>query len=380
MAVGHINLRLHNHMLKRVSKTQLNSISGSATAALLQETVNAGGDATKLLAGAHLRCSFEDLRSGKVASIPRSHFALLSRECIAILERHACSFSDHAPMEKDDFEMLCYCVINCKNLQEVILRAATFCRMLRGRAGALALQRDASTAAFVMTTQRGKPTSSALLADMLGLSAYHRLFGWLIGETIENTGLQICSPELIGADTILELFHYPVVFDAPHNQFVFSAHYLEKPVIRSYQELVELLKFFPFDLISADLNIRSLHETLHTIIKTRMLQHEPMPTIAQLASLFNVSNATLRRRLDDEKTSISIIKEKCRHDWAKELLQLSNITLEETADKLGFSDAGAFRRAFKSWTGMSPSDYRRALLSQSQNNTDATPVALSHKR
>lgn len=347
-------------MTKHVSKPQLGNVSSAAALALLQEVANCGGDPQAQLARAQIPSSLADLSSGRIAHISRSHFALLCRECITVLETHASRHGKHPPMQKDEFEMLCYCVVNCKNLHEVILRAASFCRMLGGRAGELALTVDASGARFTMTTFRGRHISSALIADLLGITAYHRLFSWLIGETIECSAIAMTYPELIGAETLFELFHYSVAFDSEHNQFQFAARYLDKPVVRSYQELLELLQFFPFDLITADLSLQRLEEALAVIIKARMLQHEPMPTLAQLASLFNISNATLRRRLEDENTSISAIKERCRHDWALELLEQPRLTLEEIADKLGFSDAGAFRRAFKSWTGATPSHFRSA--------------------
>jgi AraC-like DNA-binding protein len=130
-------------------------------------------------------------------------------------------------------------------------------------------------------------------------------------------------------------------------------------VVRSYQELLELLRFFPFDLFTSDLQFQRLDEALHVLIKNALLKREPTPTLTQLASLFNVSQATFRRRLEEAQTSITQVKEKCRQELASELLRNEQFTLEEIADKLGFSDAGAFRRAFKAWTGMPPSAYRQ---------------------
>ncbi|MCW2483907.1 helix-turn-helix domain-containing protein [Candidatus Symbiopectobacterium sp. NZEC135] len=42
---------------------------------------------------------------------------------------------------------------------------------------------------------------------------------------------------------------------------------------------------------------------------------------------------------------------------ARRLLR-SGVTTEHIAERLGFSDERSFRRAFKSWCGSSPSDYR----------------------
>lgn len=346
-------------MSKHVSKTAISQIATAPAIALLQEVVNSGLDPLPILRDAGIRNSLAELRDGAVSHLSRQHFSALCRGCITALERHASQQGVYPPMNQQEFEMLCYCVINCATLDEVIERAASFCAMLGGRAGQLTLTSRDDSAVFTMKTFRGRQTTSALLADLLGLTAYHRLFSWLIGETLHGAALAVVYDELIGADTAFELFHYSVRFNAPSNHFEFPLRYLSKPVVRSYQELLELLRFFPFDLATTDLQSQRLDEALHALVKNALLRHQPAPTIAQLASLFNVSQATFRRRLEEAETSITAVKEKCRHELASELLQNDQYTLDEIADRLGFSDAGAFRRAFKSWTGLTPSAYRQ---------------------
>lgn len=347
-------------MVKHVSKTAISQIATAPAIALLQEVANSGLDPAPILQAAGMRCSLAELRDGAVTHVSRPQFSALCRGCITALERHASQQGVYPPMNQQEFEMLCYCVINCATLAEAIERAASFCRMLGGRAGELSLSQPADSAVFTMKTFRGKQTASALLADLLGLTAYHRLFSWLIGETLPSAALAVVYDELIGADTAFELFHYSIRFHASSNHFEFPARYLSKPVVRSYQELLELLRFFPFDLATTDPQFQRLDETLHALVKNALLRHQSTPTIAQLASLFNVSQATFRRRLDEAQTSITAVKEKCRHELAAELLQNDQFTLEEIADRLGFSDAGAFRRAFKTWTGLTPSAYRQS--------------------
>jgi AraC-like DNA-binding protein len=96
-----------------------------------------------------------------------------------------------------------------------------------------------------------------------------------------------------------------------------------------------------------------------------------------LANLFNISKATLRRRLEQENTSISDIKDSCRCNLAYELLQHPDLTLEEIADRLCFSNASSFRRAFSSWTGITPTDYRQTLLSISDKESTHSAVQIS---
>jgi len=43
---------------------------------------------------------------------------------------------------------------------------------------------------------------------------------------------------------------------------------------------------------------------------------------------------------------------------AAEYLKTTKMTTEDIAALVGFSDAANFRRAFKRWTGKTPSEYR----------------------
>jgi AraC-like DNA-binding protein len=348
-------------MSKHVSKARISTAPGSAAYALLQEVANINGAPAAVLERARLPCSLEDLSSGRVQSLPSLHFAWLCRECVTLLEQHASRHGAHPPLGMEEVQMLCYCVINCKTLAAAIERAARFCAMLGGRAGQLSLAASGTTATFQMRTFRGKKTASALISDLFGLSFYHRLFSWLIGERIELDAIEVAYPALMSREAILELFQFSPALDAEANSFRFPARYLTRPVVRSYDQLVELLDLFPFDLIDTDLHAQRIADALHNIITAKLAKQEAVPTIAQLASLFNLSSATFRRRLDEEQTSIKQIKEKCRRELAVEFLRHPALTLEEIAARLGFSDAGAFRRAFKRWTGVSPSDYRQAL-------------------
>jgi len=338
--------------------------------ALLHDAAAIGEDPDRILARLRFPFRLDDLCEGRVATLPDAQFVQLYRECITLLANRANRESNLPPMSKDEVDMLCYCVIGCENLEEVILRAARFCAMLGGRAGRLILDRDHENAIFRMQTVRPPDSVGGLLADLTGLSFYHRLFRWLIGETIPIPGFGVVYENRGNDALLLRLFHHPIVYAQVDNHFGLPLHYLGKPVVRSYQRLIELLAVFPFDVMQGADVQHCFSEAVEQLILARLAHGEPIPTTIQFTHVFNISSATFRRRLAEEGVTLGDIKERCRRQLAIELLGPdSRLKIGDVALRLGFSDARAFRRAFRGWTGMPPETYR----AHSDGQASATP-------
>lgn len=89
------------------------------------------------------------------------------------------------------------------------------------------------------------------------------------------------------------------------------------------------------------------------------LQHQGrVPELEVIAQLLHMSPATLRRRLGEEGSSYSELRARCQREMAEYLLRQTSMTMEDIAARLGFSSERAFRRAFREWTGETPSACR----------------------
>jgi len=80
-----------------------------------------------------------------------------------------------------------------------------------------------------------------------------------------------------------------------------------------------------------------------------------------VARQLNLSPRTLHRRLEEEGSSFRAIKDALRRDLALSRLTKTTQPLGQISADLGFADPSAFFRAFVSWTGTSPSQYRKRL-------------------
>jgi len=72
-----------------------------------------------------------------------------------------------------------------------------------------------------------------------------------------------------------------------------------------------------------------------------------------------MSQRTLQRKLREHDTSHQQLLDDLRKNLARTYLDEPSMSIGEVAYLLGFSESSAFHRAFKRWTGQTPSEYRR---------------------
>ena len=80
--------------------------------------------------------------------------------------------------------------------------------------------------------------------------------------------------------------------------------------------------------------------------------------MALIAATLGIAPHTLRRRLKRDGVDYSDIRKQVRRDMAVRLLTTTDAAVEEIAERTGFSEASAFIRACRSWTGRTPRAYR----------------------
>jgi AraC-like DNA-binding protein len=98
-------------------------------------------------------------------------------------------------------------------------------------------------------------------------------------------------------------------------------------------------------------------ESLRQAIRTLLLGG--YPDVHLTASAIGMSVRTLQRRLAESGSSYSRLIEQERLRTAVRLLADPSVRVTDVAIDLGYSDLANFTHAFRRWTGVSPSEFRR---------------------
>ena len=289
-------------------------------------------------------------------------FVALFGECLSVLERCEARRVGRHAMGPAEFRMMCYCMISSASLGQAIERAIDFHRLFEGQADALSLHIDRSSAVFCLRTAYVLRDAHMIFGVLMGLSSFVRLFGWLVGKELEPLQVRVSYDQgALDQHLVSWLLPWGVEYGAEDNTLGFPARYLALPVVRGAAELDKLLHGFPFDLGAGRMGAAPPSAWVRKIFAIALVQQSRVPDTLQIARQLGLSPATLKRRLNEEGTSVRQLKESCRHELALDLLQNRSLTLAEIASRLGFSDTTTFSRAFKSWTGRVPSTMRRSV-------------------
>lgn len=92
----------------------------------------------------------------------------------------------------------------------------------------------------------------------------------------------------------------------------------------------------------------------------RSLVGHSRPTLETVSAAMGTYPRDLQRQLSESDASFSDIRDAVHLDYAREALARDEPTVTVLALELGYSETSAFSRAFKKWTGSSPSAWRRS--------------------
>lgn len=188
------------------------------------------------------------------------------------------------------------------------------------------------------------------------LTSIHRALGWVIGSRIRLHRVDVPHRRRAQVDDYDVLFGAPIRFSSPMPALLFDTSVLGAPIMRNHKEYDEFLNHGLATIAARRDYGVSVADKVRRIMEEGLAGN--WPSAHQVAARLAMSPQTLRRKLGQESTSWSQIRDDLLRDAAIASLAAGTESVAQLSDRLGFSERRAFLRAFRRWTGSTPGAYR----------------------
>jgi AraC-like DNA-binding protein len=327
-------------------------ISVAATTGLIEAIESAGGDAGRILHA----CGLDRSTLAKPdAFIACSDFA-------AVLEEAARATGD------DCFGLHFGERYNPKNIGPftyVVLNSPTIAAALKNAGRYLRVHNEAAQVSFVVEGRLAY--ARHLLAELGGedprqnneysMAVGLGLIRLMAGSQWAPVEVQFAHSAPRRTSEHTRIFRAPVSFGCATNALVIEREFVERQVPaadeRLYPVLTRYLDHVLKDMPREDGLLASVRRILGELLR------DGDPTLTQVARKLELGPRTLQRRLKAYGVDFKALVDDTRRRFSLNYLRDRKHTLTEIAYLLGYSEVSAFNRAFKRWTGSTPSDYRR---------------------
>jgi AraC-like DNA-binding protein len=168
--------------------------------------------------------------------------------------------------------------------------------------------------------------------------------------------LELTHPAPASTAEYERVFGCPVRFGAGACRMVIDRKVWDTPAARANTQLFEVLKDHASLLIERLPAAGGAGKAVRAAIRREL--HGGDPSLERVARQLAMSPRTLQRKLSEIGETYADVLDEMRHGIAATYLDDREIALSEVAYLLGFAEQSSFTRAFKRWTGMTPSEYR----------------------
>jgi AraC-like DNA-binding protein len=251
------------------------------------------------------------------------------------------------------FHALGYSLIASTTLRDAFERMLRYFRLVTDAAN-LAFGRDGGYYRFAIDTPTPGVQPAPEAIDAFALLVVRLCRGLHRREfSPVEVSLRRTRPYNLGA--FERAFRAPLNFGAGQNALWFASDVFEQKLDGANPELAR-----HNDEIVVRYLAQMQKKNLRARVHASLIEQLPLgePSEEKVAEALCMSQRNLQRKLAQEGTSYSELLNHTRRDLALSYIRDPGYSIGEITYLLGFSDASSFSRAFKRWTGLSPSAYR----------------------
>jgi AraC-like DNA-binding protein len=329
------------------------AVSVTLVRALAEEVARAGRDPDAFLRAADLdRATLSD----PDARLPFARYHRLQELALAWCGDPALGLhiGERAPLHA--FHVVGFVCAQCGTLREAIAALARYGPLLFD-VDPPTLDEDGGEATLRYRFTYGNGTSDRMGAEF-AIAATVQVGRMGLGRVAAPTGVAFEHPAPAYVAEYARVFGAPVRFDAPATAIGFDRALLDAPLLHANPDLHRVLASEAERKLSA-LAVAPLRDRVRAmVLEEDEGGRSQRPSMDAVARRLGLSERSLRRRLRAEGATFAAVVETAIAEAARRRLRDRRATIKAVADELGFSEASAFHRAFKRWTGMTPQQFR----------------------
>ncbi len=256
-----------------------------------------------------------------------------------------------------EFGALAYVGLTSKTLGESLQNLKHYIRVVTGAWNMDVLRRDRFVILEITPDHPDyfeyQPATEWFVANLI------RCYQFFIAKKLAPHEVRFVAP-LATRNNLVEYqehFGCTVSFGQENCQIILEQDAMHLPIKSSDERLLKVLKLHCDQLLQE-------HYSVGSVFTTRIRENiiDLLPSgrgkAKFIAAEMGLTERTLLRRLADEGTSFSKIREDLRCDLATKYIQDKRLSLKQVAYLLGYGDQSAFSVAFRRWKGCTPKQAR----------------------
>jgi len=337
--------------MNKPSQTNEKTVAIGWVQAIIAAARHGGTDEAQLLA----RAGIAMLPADPLARIPLDAVVRLWRAAAELTGDAAFGLHMGQSIEPTSFNVVAYTLVSSTTLREAFGHLQRFQRLVSDGAR-LQLVEQNQVAWLVYHPVEATLHFAPLQVEAV-LACAVRLLRWIMGSAFSPKKICMTHAAISPLAAYRDILGCDTEFQSTFNGIGLPLPLLDALLPARNPELCRLHESLARRHLASLENSASVKTRVAAVLQQVLAQG--MAHKEQVASLLGMSARTLQQRLADESTSFIETLDQVRHQLALEYIGDPMLSFGQIAVLLNFSDASAFYRAFKRWTGGVPGDYRR---------------------
>jgi len=254
--------------------------------------------------------------------------------------------------------VLGYIAMNCATLGEAMSRIVPYEKLV-GDMGVSRIEADGDQVKLIWNCRHETAEIRRHLVENV-LASWLLYARWIadMQRSPREVWFEHALPQGADIAEYQAVFGCPIRFEQACSALLVPMEYLTVPLRQADANLLRTLEEHALTLMASLDDDEPLPRRVKNAL--RLLLKDGLPRKERVAEKFHMTVRTLQRHLQQAGTSYQQILDELRQELAEHYLLRSELTIQDIANYLGFTESRSFHRSFKAWTGQTPGEYREA--------------------